>query len=163
MEAKEDKGRDPLAWERAHMRQSAYINPAGQLYIPAVAISRMVLQGCGFVTRKPKGTRKGWAALLEATHQVLDDAVLNVTPDKLVEYVAIVSLNPSLGKRSPRGARCRPLVPLPWRATTTTALLDEAVSDEDLAEIFDIAGRLVGLLDGRSLGKGRSHIKVTRR
>jgi hypothetical protein len=159
---KEDKGRDPLQWEREHMRQSAYISAAGELYIPAVALTRMAIQACGFVTRKPKGTRKGWAALLEATLQVLDDAVLDVGPEHLVEYVAIVALNPSLGKKSPRGPRCRPLVPVPWHATTTAALLDEAVSDDDLAHIFDVAGRLVGVLDGRSLGKGRSAITVTR-
>lgn len=161
LEPKEDKGRDPLQWERENMRKSAYINVANQLYIPAVAMTRMAIQGCGFVTRKPRGTRKGWASLLEATLQILDDAVIDVSPDKLVEYVAIVSLNPSLGKRSPRGPRCRPLVPVPWRATTTAALLDEAVSDEDLSHIFDVAGRLVGLLDGRQLGKGRSVITVT--
>jgi hypothetical protein len=160
-EPKPDGLRDHLQWEREHLRLFAYINPAGQLYIPAVALTRMAIQGCGFVTRKPKGTRKGWASLLEATLQVLDDAVINVSADKLVEYIAIVSLNPSLGKKSSKGPKCRPLVPLPWRASTTAALLDEAIRGDDLAHIFDVAGRLVGVLDGRSLGKGRSAITVT--
>jgi hypothetical protein len=162
LEPKEDKGRDPLQWERENMRKAAYINDAGNLYIPSIAIMKMAIQGCGFVTRKPKGTRKGWAALLEATLQILDDAVIeNVGADKLVEYVVNVSLNPSLGRRSPRGPRCRPLVPLPWRAQTLAILLDEAVSADDLGHIFDVAGRLVGLLDSRTLGKGRASITVT--
>ena len=89
-----------------------------------------------------------------------EDARLDVTPDKIVPYIAIVNLDPSKGERGPRGPRCRPMIPLPWSAETTVTLIDDAMTDEHLAKILDAAGRLVGLLDGRKVGFGRCEITV---
>jgi hypothetical protein len=157
----EDKGRDKLEWEKAHMLDLTYRNPAGALIIPTPAVRRMFIAGCRFVTDKPKGTSfKSFAPLIEATLFVEEDAVLDVLADKVVPYIAIVNLNPSKGPRGPRGPRCRPMIPVPWRAETCCTLIDDAITADHLAKIADVSGRLCGLLDGRTIGFGRCEIAI---
>jgi hypothetical protein len=159
----EDKGRDKLAWEREHMREMAYLNTAGELIVPSRAIRKCLISGCRFVTDKPKGAGfKSFGPLIEATLFVEADAVLFVSADKLIEYIAVVNLDPSKGDRGPRGPRCRPMVPMPWAAETTIALIDDAVTDAHLEKIADMAGRLCGLLDGRKIGFGRCEMSIER-
>lgn len=159
----EDKGRDKLQWERDHMRDMAYFNDDGALIVPSRAIRKCLINGCRFVTDKPKGASfKTFGPLLEATLFVESDAPLSVSADKLVQYVVVVNLDPGKGERGPRGPRCRPMVPMPWSGEATIALIDAAVTDEHLAKIADVSGRLVGLLDGRKIGFGRCEMTVRR-
>jgi hypothetical protein len=165
MGPKEDKGRDPLQWERDHLLDMTYRDAAGRLVIPQRAIRKALINACRFVTDKPKGSSfKSFAPLVEAALFVEEDAVLDVSADKVLEYVAIVNLDPSKGPRGPRGPRCRPLIPLPWNAATSVTLIDDAMTGDHLSKVADAAGRLVGLLDARSIGMGRCSItvKVTR-
>lgn len=154
-----DKGRDKLQWEREHMLDCTYRNPEGQLVIPGHAIRKMAINACRFVTDKPKGAAfKSFGPLIEATLFVEEDAVLDVSVDKVIEYIAVVNLDPSKGPKGPRGPRCRPMVPMPWNAETYCTLIDDAITDEHLAKILDVGGRLCGLLDGRTIGFGRCEI-----
>lgn len=158
---KEDKGRDKLQWEREHMMDSTYRDQQGRLIIPANAIRKMAIMACRFVTDKPKGAGfKSFGPLMEAALFVEDDALLNVSADKVIEHIAIVNLDPSKGPKGPRGPRCRPMVPMPWAAETHATLIDDAVTAEHLAKIFDYGGRLCGLLDARTIGYGRCDIAV---
>lgn len=155
----EDKGRDKLQWEREHMMDWTYRDAQGRLVIPANAIRKMAINACRFVTDKPKGASfKSFAPLMEAALFVEDDAVIDVTADKVIAYIAIVNLHPSRGPRGPRGPRCRPMVPMPWRAETYATLIDDAVTNEHLAKLLDYGGRLCGLLDARTIGYGRCEI-----
>lgn len=158
---KEDKGRDKLQWERDHMMDRTYRDAQDRLIIPANAIRKMAISACRFVTDKPKGAGfKSFAPLIEAALFVEDDAVLDVSADKVIEHIAIVNLDPSKGPRGPRGPRCRPMVPMPWRAETHVTLIDDAIAADHLAKILDYAGRLCGLLDARTIGYGRCELVV---
>jgi len=158
---KEDKGRDKLQWEREHMMDVTYRDQQGRLVIPANAIRKMAIAACRFVTDKPKGAAfKSFAPLMEAALFVEDDAVLDVSADKIIEFIAVVNLDPSKGPKGPRGPRCRPLVPTPWRGETHVTLIDDAVTPDHLSKIMDYGGRLCGLLDARTIGYGRCDIVV---
>lgn len=158
---KEDKGRDKLQYEREHIMDKTYRDAQGRLVIPANAIRKMAIGACRFVTDKPKGSSfKSFAPLIEAALFIEDDAPLDVTADKITPYEAIVNLDPSKGPKGPRGPRCRPMVPLPWHAETHGTLIDDAVTAEHLARIFEQGGRLCGILDARTIGYGRCDIGV---
>lgn len=160
---KPDKGRDPAEWEREHFLDLTYRNANGQVIIPGHAIRKMLVNGCRFVTDKPKGSSfKSFGPLVEATLFIEEDAILDVPTDKVIPYVAIVNLNPSKGPKGPRGPRCRPMVPTPWSARTFITAVDEAITVDHLENIADVAGRLVGLLDGRTIGFGRCEISMKR-
>lgn len=152
---KPDKGRDLLQWEIDHMMDMTYRDSEGRLIITTAALQKSMINACRFVTDKPKGRVKSFAPLVEATVFIESDAVLDTPIDKLKPYIAIVSLDPSKGPRSPKGPRCRPMIPLPWHAETTITLIDDAISDEHLAKICDAAGRFCGLFDGRAIKFGR--------
>lgn len=161
LEPKVDKGRDPAAWEKEHFLEKTYQNKTGQLVIPARAIRKMLMNGCRFITDKPKGSSfKSFAPLIEAACLVEEDAVIDVPSEKCYPLVMIVNLDPSKGPRGPRGPRCRPAVPLPWHAETIVTLIDDAMTGEHFSKLADVAGRLCGLLDGRSIGMGRCHVSV---
>ena len=156
----QDKGRDKLAWEQAHIMEATYRAADGELILPAAAIRKMLISACRFITDKPKGNFKSFGPLMEATLFIEEDARLSVTSDKIVPYVAIVNLTPSKGPKGPRGPRCRPMIPIPWHAETTAILIDDAVTAAHFAKIADVGGRLCGLLDGRTVGFGRCEITV---
>lgn len=163
LEAPEDKGRDKLQWEKDHIADKLYTNSEGKLIIQARALKAVLIAACRFVTDKPKGTMfKSFGPLIEGAVFVEDDVVLDVGPDKVVPYVAVVNLDPSKGPRGPRGPRCRPMVPLPWQGETTLTVLDAALKEESLAKIAEAGGKFCGLLDGRRVDFGRADISVTR-
>lgn len=159
----EDKGRDKLQWEKDHMADLLYRNASGDLVIPARAIKAMLISACRFVTDKPKGTMfKSFGPLIEGAVFIEEDATLDVSPDKVVPYVAVVNLDPSKGPRGPRGPRCRPMVPLPWRGETAITVLDAALKEDALGKIAEAGGKFCGLLDGRRVDFGRSDITVAK-
>lgn len=158
-----DKGRDKLAWEREHMGDSLYRAQDGALIVPGPAIRKAAIDACKFITEKPKARAfKSYGPLVSAALLVEEDARLDVDVSKVAPYVAIVNLDPGKGPRGPRGPRCRPLLPLPWRAETTLLVVDDAITDAALASIYEAAGRLVGVLDGRGIGFGRFAAQVTK-
>src|SRR4030095_7385837 len=93
---KEDKGRDPLQWERDHILDLTYHTDAGELYVPARAIRKMLINGCRFVTDKPKGSSfKSFAPLLEAALVIEEDGLLGIDMAKVQECIMVVNLDPS--------------------------------------------------------------------
>jgi hypothetical protein len=160
----QDKGRDPSQWEREHFRERCYTDASGQqLVIPSRAVKKCLMVACKFMLRKPKGVSfKSYAPFIEAATIVPHDAVLSVPLDKVVPFTVVVNLDPSKGTKGPRGPRTRPLVPLPWSATTDLIVFDPILTEDVLSEIAERAGKQVGLLDGRSIDFGRCLITLTK-
>jgi len=159
----EDKGRDPGAYEMEHFRERCYTDAAGALLIPARAIKKALVNACKFMVKKPRGVAfKSYGPFIEAATIVAHDAVLNVTMDKVIAFTTVVNLDPSKGPKGPRGPRTRPMLPLPWLATTELLVFDAILSEEVLAEIAERAGKQVGFLDGRSIDFGRALVSITK-
>lgn len=159
-----DKGRDPGGWEREHFRERCYTDPSGtQLVIPSRALKKCLMVACKFMVRKPKGVSfKSYAPFIESSLVVPSDAVLNVTLDRVVPFTTMVNLDPSKGPKGPRGPRTRPLVPLPWTATTDLVVFDPILTEDVLQEICERGGKQVGLLDARTIDFGRCLITLTK-
>lgn len=156
-----DKGRDKAQWEREHYLDSIYKNAGGQLFIPSRAVKKALILSCRFIADKPRGTSfKSFGPLIEAAMIVEDDAILNVSVEKVVPWTVVVNLDPSKGPKGPRGARTRPLIPLPWKAATTIRAFDALITQEILSKITEAAGWKVGFLDARAIDMGRCDITV---
>jgi hypothetical protein len=156
-----DKGRDKAGYEREHFRDLCYLTADRQLYIPARAVKKALVNGCRFMTKKPKGVSfKSYGPLIEAALLIDNDAILTATLDDIEPWTAIVNLDPNKGPKGPRGPRTRPLLRAPWSAHTTTTVMDDLLTLEVLAEIAELAGKRVGLLDARSIDYGRAFISV---
>src|SRR4030095_12018377 len=152
-----DKGRDPAAWEREHFRERCYLDTDGrQLVIPARAQKKAFVQATRFMVRKPKGVSfKSYGPFIEAAAIVPHDALLDVSITDVIPFTMVVNLDPSKGTKGPRGPRTRPMVPLPWTATSELIVFDQILSEDVLQEIAERAGKQVGLLDGRAIDFGR--------
>jgi hypothetical protein len=157
----EDKGRDPAKYEREHFREKAYTDPMGELMIPARAIKKMAVEACKFYPKKPKGTNfKSFGPFIQAATIVPNDALLGLKLEALQPLTLIVGLDPSKGSKGPRGPRTRPMIPPPWHARAELIVFDPILTFDVLAEIFDRAGKQVGLLDGRAIDFGRCLISL---
>jgi hypothetical protein len=158
----EDKGRDPAAYELEHFREKAYTGPDGQqLIIPARAMKKTFINACRFLPEKPKGVSfKSYGPFIEAATIFPVDFELDATLDQLIPFTNVVSLNPSLGPKSPRGPRTRPMLPTPWRAHGEMLVIDPILTLDVLQRIAERAGKQCGLLDGRAIDFGRCFITV---
>lgn len=156
-----DKGRDKAAYEREHFRDLCYRAADGSLYIPARAIKKSMMLACKFITDKPKGVGvKSFGPIIEGALLVDADAPLSVEIDDVQAWTAVVNLDPSKGPKGPRGARTRPLIPVPWSATTSLTVMDDLLSSDVLGRIAEAAGKRCGLLDARSIDYGRCLITL---
>lgn len=156
-----DKGRDKAAYEREHFRELCYQTATGALYIPARALKKSMVLGTRFTTKKPKGVGfKSYGPLIEAAMLIDADADLNATIADVQAWTVVVNLDPSKGPKGPRGARTRPLLPVPWAAETSLTVMDDLLTPEVLAEIAELAGKRCGLLDARAIDYGRCFISV---
>lgn len=156
-----DDTRDKYAWEVEHFRESAYQNSDGSLYIPARSVKKALILSAKFTTKKPKGVSfKSYGPLIEAALLVDSDAALSATVNDLKPWTAVVNLDPSKGPKGPRGPRCRPMLPVPWKAETTLTVMDDLLSGEVLAELAELAGKRCGLCDARSIDYGRCMVTV---
>jgi hypothetical protein len=155
--SKQERPRDPFAYESEHFRELAYYSPEGELVIPVDNIMGSLLTACSFITVPTPGRKRSPLPFVESAVIVENDALLTPSsPDKLVPLVKIVRLNPNRPK-GPRGPRCRPMLPVPWSATTTVSIIDDVISDEVINALGDAAGRYVGICDGRNrLRTGRA-------
>jgi len=152
---------DPATYEMEHYRDKLYRSGDGGLVIPARAIKKCLINGCKFITDKPKGLGfKSYGPLVEAVLLVNDDALLSTTLDEVVPWTAVVNLDPSKGPKGPRGPRTRPLCRIPWTAVVSVTVMDGAIPLDVLAQIARKAGTRCGLLDGRAIDMGRCHITV---
>lgn len=79
-------------------------------------------------------TRRGWTGTVKVDDFLSDPAH--------VDYR-------SVRVQSSRTMRARPLIPLPWASVHTAELLDDVLDLHAMTEIFERAGRLVGLGDWR--------------
>lgn len=157
----EDKGRDPAKYELEHFREKAYTNDDGELVIPARAIKKMAIDACKFYPKKPKGTNfKSFGPFIQAATIVPTDAALGVQASALRPLTLIVGLDPSKGSKGPRGPRTRPMLPPVWKATAELIVFDPILTKDHLAEIFERAGKQVGVLDGRAVDFGRCLISL---
>ena len=157
-----DKGRDKAQWERDHFLDLVYKSPSGQLCIPARAIKKMLIVACRFVADKPKGTSfKSFGPLVEAALIIEDDALLDTPIENVIPWTVVVNLDPSKGPKGPRGARTRPLIPVPWAAQTMAIAFDALLTKDVLQKIAVAAGWKCGLLDARAIDMGRCDIEVT--
>ena len=157
-----DKGPNKDLYEREHYRERAYATDTGALYIPAIAVRETMIEACRFYPKKPKGTLfKSFGPLVGAALVFADHAMLiGKTLDDLYPYRSVVNLIPSRGKRGPRGARTRPMLPPPWRSVVDFVVVDPVLEQTVLAEIAERAGKQCGFLDGRSQGFGRAIVTV---
>lgn len=156
-----DKGRDKAAYEREHFRDLCYQQTDGALYIPARAIKKSSMVACKFITDKPKGVGvKSFGPIIEGALLVDADAALSVSIDAVQPWTAVVNLDPSKGPKGPRGARTRPLIPVPWSAQTNLTVMDDLLTADVLGRIFEAAGKRCGLLDARTIDYGRCHMTV---
>jgi hypothetical protein len=156
-----DKGRDKAAFEREHFRDLCYQTSAGALYIPARALKKALINATKFTTKKPKGVGfKSYGPLIEAAVLIDADAELSTKLGDVQAWTAVVNLDPSKGPKGPRGARTRPMLPLPWSAETSLMAMDDLLSGDVLSEIAELAGKRCGLLDARSIDYGRCFITV---
>jgi hypothetical protein len=157
-----DKGRDKAAYEREHFRDLCYRQPDGALFIPARAIKKASMMACKFITDKPKGVGvKSFGPIIEGALLVDADAVLSASIEQVQAWTAVVNLDPSKGPKGPRGARTRPLIPVPWTAETSLTVMDDLLNADVLGRIFEAAGKRCGLLDARSIDYGRCHMTIT--
>ena len=157
----EDKGRDPVQYERDHFREKGYTDADGQLVIPARAIKKTLVNACKFYPKKPKGTNfKSFGPFIEAATIVPEDAGLGVTADALKPLTLVVNLDPSKGPKGGRGPRTRPMLPAGWKATAELIVFDPILTIDHLQEICDRAGKQVGVLDGRAVDFGRCEITL---
>ncbi len=157
----EDKGRDPAKYEREHFREKAYTDPSGQVVIPARCIKKAAIDACKFYPKKPKGTNfKSFGPFIQAATIVPEDAGLGVTVDALLPLTLMANLDPSKGPRGPRGPRTRPMLPPGWRTKASLIVFDQILTLDHLSEIFERAGKQVGLLDGRAIDFGRCLITI---
>ena len=153
--------RDKAGWERDHFMDKTYRTPSGELYIPARAVKKSMIVACKFLPDKPKGTNfKSFGPFIEAATIVEEDALLDVSADKVIPWTVVVSLDPSKGPKGPRGPRTRPLSPVPWSAMTTIASLDDILTADILTKITEAAGLKCGLLDARAIDMGRCEMVV---
>jgi hypothetical protein len=160
---KEDKGRDPVQYEREHFREKAYTDATGQLVIPARAIKKMLIEACKFYPKKPKGTNfKSFGPFIQAASIIPTDAPLGLTLKDLQPITLVVNLDPGKGPRGPRGPRTRPMVPLAWKTAVDLIVFDQILTEDALAEIAERGGKQVGVLDGRSIDFGRCAITLKR-
>jgi hypothetical protein len=158
---KEDKGRDPAQYEREHFREKAYTDSTGQLVIPARAIKKMAIDACKFYPKKPKGTNfKSFGPFIQAATIIPNDAPLGVKADALLPLTLVVGLDPSKGPKGPRGPRTRPMLKPGWKTQCELIVFDPILTLDHLAEIFERAGKQVGLCDGRAIDFGRCLIEV---
>ena len=157
-----DKGTDKDKYEREHYREKAYATDTGDLYIPAAALQEAMIEACRFYPEKPKRTLfKSYGPLVGAALVFADHAMLiGKKIDDLRPFRAVVNLIPSRGRRGPRGARTRPMIPVPWSAVVNFVVVDPVLEEKVLGEIAERAGKQVGFLDGRSKGFGRAVITV---
>jgi hypothetical protein len=157
----EDKGRDPAKYELEHFREKAYTTADGELMIPARAIKKMAIDACKFYPKKPKGTNfKSFGPFIQAATIVPADAALGVTTTALRPLTLVVNLDPTKGSKGPRGPRTRPMLPPVWNATAELIVFDPILTKDHLAEIFERAGKQVGVLDGRAVDFGRCLISL---
>ena len=117
MAGREDKGRDPAAFELAHYLDKTYRNEAGQLVIPARAVKKSFVNACRFLPLKPKGVSfKSYGPFIEAATLFPEDAVLDVPIERVRPLTLGVNLDPSKGTKGPRGPHTRPAIAPPWKA-----------------------------------------------
>jgi hypothetical protein len=148
-------------YEREHFRELCYVLANGALYIPARAIKKCLMVATKFVTDKPKGIGvKSFGPIIEGALLVDSDAMLSASVDAVQAWTAVVNLDPSKGPKGPRGARTRPLIPVPWTASTSLTVMDDLLTADVLSRIAEAAGKRCGLLDARSIDYGRCHMTV---
>jgi hypothetical protein len=66
--------------------------------------------------------------------------------------IRIVNLDPSKGRKGPRGPRCRPLFPT-WKISYTVRLLPGMIDPADVVAFIRDGGAYLGIGDGRSKPK----------
>ena len=158
---KEDKGRDPSAYELEHYLDKTYRTPEGLFYIPARAIKKAFVEACKFLPEKPKGVSfKSYGPFIQSATLFPEDALLDVDAAHVRPLTLVVNLDPSKGSKGPRGPRTRPAIAPPWQASCVLHVVDTILKLDVLQRIAERAGKQVGVLDGRAIDGGRCDIVV---
>jgi len=146
----ENEGHD--RYEERVWREKAHADEDGQLFIPAMAVKRMLESAAAYRSDKLAG-RKTFTKLFEAGVVVVENAALNRTRDDIKKHEAFV---PSDGKSGggTRVLRFFPLVNIPWEATASVVILDGRITEEVLQRHLQTGGLFCGLGMWRAGKKG---------
>ena len=126
---REDKGRDPAKWEQEHFLEKCYRNSLNELIIPGRAIKKALMDACRFIPEKPRGVAfKSFLPFIQSATIITDDAVLDVSEAQVMPLTLVVNLDPSKGNKGPRGPRTRPMIPVPWQASTRIIVFDPIIT-----------------------------------
>lgn len=131
---------DPAQWEHDHFAQLAYYHD-GRLCLPEPNLRKCLMNGANQSTLKPPGRLRSFGPILGNALVVLEPAIIDRAPDELIRHVTTVIIGKARIKRT------RPLLPPPWKATTTCEVFDERLTRDVLAEVGTKAGRFVGICE----------------
>lgn len=150
-------GNDPEEWKRKCM-----VTPEGQLFVHGTYAFGMTRDASRH-TRKGKGSIQ---ALVAATLQIEEDRILldRFLPkggDPTTDSTQPVYIHVS-GVRNPstkaRNVRYRLAAGAGWQCSVTIMWDKTIVSRDQMKAVWNDAGTLVGLADGRSIGFGRFEV-----
>jgi hypothetical protein len=143
-----------LDYERKHWREKLHMRDS-QVIIPRNAIHKTFIHAAQFLTVKTPSGFKMWRKFVEGCLMVIDDAVLEYEPKQLVPWETNVSSNGKMMVWT-----VRPMILLPISTAVKVVVVDDRLSANVLADLVDIAGRIIGFMSATKLGMGRAEIRV---
>ena len=153
-------GNDPVEWRRTML-----VTPEGQLYLPDSYFFGCLRDAAKY-TKRGRGTlQTALAATLQIEEpRILLNRYLPSKGDPPMEPTADVYVD-ICGVKNPatkgRNVRYRLASGPGWECTFTAIFDRSIVSREQFLAVLNDAGKLVGLADGRAMGRGRFEVLKT--
>ena len=139
------------AYEKRTWRNRCHSDSNGHLYLPSLALKRMLENTAGYQNERIKGKgMQTWKKKFEAGVSVENDMLLldaNGKPIKAEGVPGISRMVPSDGKRggATRVKRTFPIVAPPWKGEISILLLDPGVQRSKVEEYLRFGGIVNGL------------------
>lgn len=140
--------------QEAEAQAGLYINDHGHLYIPSIAL-RNSLMGAG--VGKKIGKQTAWKMIACGAFTVEAECPLvnPKTGKPLTTYskINVARVVLGAGKNAKGIVRARPQIDQ-WQTKIVLEIDDDFISKEQVLQLFQLAGRMIGILDWRPERKG---------
>lgn len=132
------------AFEKAHWREKAHVNEAGEVFIPAMAFKFALDESCKRLAIQVPGQGKTrYTKFFEAGVYVPEGPSLGIKIDDVKGEWVFCNSDGKRGSGS-RVMRCFPVIPA-WKADVTFMVLDDKIPQDIFERVLKECGLYVGI------------------
>lgn len=138
-------GELPKDYEIRTWMNKAHLTDDGDVYIPAMALSKCIKEAAQFMNKKIPGKRnETWTKHFGSGIHVMRPGVLKGSGKRIRCLVTSVPPDGKPGGKA-RVTKMFPTVDDPWATEFEVQILDDLITPEIFSEVMHVAGTLIGI------------------